>query len=293
MSSKLLDIDKPVKQKSGEAIIFQTHVLNRFVVEQFAKLVKETEEYYDVFVMTDTTLVKDREFFSRLFLGEYGYLPIIYVDNSQLHTHYFTDIKTERREVFRTTEHLPFVEFCKQLPTYKGLWRIEYDVCYTGDWANLLSQIDSNQPDLATTSILDYEDCRHFWSHWRRTKSPVPVTQLTRAHNALMRMSREAALKVGEFTGDEPHQYRGHYEVLLPTIVKQCGLNLVDIGGYSKYTPSYRWGQHYQNLVGTGLSCKSDSTFSAFGNFFDTDKAPSTLYHPVKVPSCKMEDYKI
>ncbi|NDB66354.1 MAG: hypothetical protein EB168_11920, partial [Euryarchaeota archaeon] len=160
-------------------------------------------------------------------------------------------------------------------------------------WLDLFRRLTPESYDYMAASLVDFGDCRHYWPHWSRFEAPVPQDSFVRAHNALMYLSRRAAHHLGEYTGSAKHMYKGHYEVLIPTALKQCGHKIRDIGGYSKYTPREDWGQHYRNLVGTGLPCTEHSTFSAFGNFFTAEQEDGLLYHPVKVPKHLEQEYAL
>jgi len=288
----MFEIIQPTPRKSDKALIFQTHVLDKFIISQFEKIYNQVGDQYDIFVMTDASRIKFPCRFGRI-VENTPSVPIIYVDYTELYRKYYITKKMQRRTVMYHSEHLPFVEFAKHLPDYAGFWRVEYDVHYEGDWSDILEDLSGRGDDLITASLLDHPDCRHYWNHWFKARTPVKVEDLVRAHHALMYMSTELCLNIGELSGDDPNQYRGHYEVLVPSIAAHNAYSISDIGGYSKYTPKDRWGKYYQNLVGIGLGCKSLSTFSAFGNFFDTEKVEGTLYHPVKVPKNKRHIYKL
>ena len=94
-----------------------------------------------------------------------------------------------------------------------------------------------------------------------------------------------------------PQKDLGHYELILPSVLKNSGHRIMDIGAYSKYTPKLLWGKNYISYVGTGARCTDfPHTYSAFGNYFDVmqhEPDPNTLYHPVKVPKHLVENYKI
>lgn len=111
---------------------------------------------------------------------------------------------------------------------------------------NLLEDFESCRADLLATNVrASFED--KTWNWWKGVAAPRG-TIVARGENMmaallpLVRFSRPAARVVidGLDAG-----WRGHYEALVPTLMRQHGLVIEDIGGTGSFTPHDRVGLWY------------------------------------------------
>ena len=165
-------------------------------------------------------------------------------------------------------------------------WICEYDVDFSGDWADVFRQFARDRTDLLATT-LNPEARDPAWAFWPGAVHPasVPETLRTRSFLPLFRVSRRLldAYCRAVSTGD----WRGHYEFLFPTIARAAGLTLEDIGGDGPFTAPPRYGTNYANTP--DHPHLTPGTFvwrpSRDGYFHENPAAfdrRDMLYHPVK-----------
>jgi hypothetical protein len=166
------------------------------------------------------------------------------------------------------------------------LWVMEYDVDYSGSWADLFGQFAGNDADLLSTTITrraEHPD----WVHWQQAEAPpwVPQDQMVRALHPLMRVSRRLVNSYAVAMADA--RWRGHYEFTLTTTAVLGGGAVEDIGGAGSFTPASRQGRNY-----VGRTRGETPSGQTFGfrpvrrrYFHESPQAfpePGMLYHPVK-----------
>ncbi|CAO3362671.1 hypothetical protein [Azospirillum palustre] len=126
------------------------------------------------------------------------------------------------------------------------VWVIEYDVDYSGDWAQLFDQFSRNASDLLTTTIQPLAASRN-WYYWQSAAMPASVSPdlVHRAFHPIMRLSRHFARTYGLIMSVAG--WRGHYEFTLPTVALAGGFTVEDIGGQGPLCPPARRGTNYEN----------------------------------------------
>ncbi|MDD1684075.1 MAG: DUF3405 domain-containing protein, partial [Methanoregula sp.] len=177
--------------------------------------------------------------------------------------------------------HFPILDFYLHHPEYDYYWVIEFDVRYTGDWGSFLRPYSASGHDFVTCHIRYFyeEPC---WWWWDSLHHPVKTFERTgyiRSFNVIYRISNRALALIHGALQDG---WRGHPEVLLPTILYNSGCTLLDFGGNGTFVLPGSENKHYT----------SGSTRDGVPNPFCTLRwRPSTvtagirrnkLYHPVK-----------
>src|SRR5262249_7033461 len=118
-------------------------------------------------------------------------------------------------------------------------WCVEYDVTFTGKWSKLFQSFAANSSDLLICHLRNQSE-EPDWEWWRSLKMPshspssqsndvAPLrafTPISRWSHALL-MLLKPALKDG---------WRGHMEVLVPTLAIANGLQVSDFGEDRFYT---------------------------------------------------------
>ncbi len=168
---------------------------------------------------------------------------------------------------------------------YEYVWCLEYDVDWTGDWANFFHLFADSNADLLTTTVYGREATLE-WPWWKSAASPkrVAASNWLRAFHPVMRVSKRLIACYAEEMTDAA--WEGHYEFLLPTIAHHHGLTVEDIGGHGPFVPPERRGCLYDN---DPLSwTMSPGTFvwrpslDRYGWQGDRERIADMLYHPVK-----------
>jgi len=172
-------------------------------------------------------------------------------------------------------------------PEYDFYWLVEFDVRYTGNWAVFLNSFGTDCHDLITCHIRRAfeEPLWWLWDTLTHPKKTIARTSCLRSFNVIYRISRRALSLIHAAQEDG---WRGHPEVLLPTLLHTGGCSLLDFGGDGPYAPAGRKNTAYTS---GGLADGSLNPFCTVR--FRPSRAraglrSNKLYHPVK-PAAAME----
>jgi hypothetical protein len=181
--------------------------------------------------------------------------------------------------------HLAFLDFYRRHPGFQYYWLIEYDVMMTGDWQDFFGAFSDLHADLLASHLRtrDEEPDWYWWNTMAPPKGQAMASELIRAFCPIQRMSRRA-LELLETKAKEG--WGGHFECLVPTLLRDNGYSLVDFGGDGRLVP-----QGFRNRYYTSFSWR-DGTLEHFGSMRFRPSFPSpfllkrqALYHPVKAYS--------
>jgi hypothetical protein len=166
------------------------------------------------------------------------------------------------------------------------LWVCEYDVDYAGPWGELFARLADRDADLLTTTLM-YRHEQPRWPWWRNAAAPPDVLpeRWVRSLNPMFRVTRRVLDSYAAAVADP--RWQGHYEFTLPTVVREAGLRVEDLGGEGSFVPA---GRERSVYVGKSPSGRPpDLTFGfrpvRHDYFHEKPEAfPSAglLYHPVK-----------
>ena len=278
-----MNVLTPIPVTNKTAFLFQTHKADTYIRERLEQLVAQASDVCDIYLLADAAQF-DEHFPSKLTDGlDIG---VITYDTFELFEEAYEYNRgnapwLDKRRAFNKTEYLPFVRFFELLPEYEELWRTEYDVFYTGDWGEFVKDLSGSEAGLITTSLVDFYGKKPHWNHWWRYRGPYKVEQLTRSQNAVMHLKSFAADVLRENIFDN----RGHYEVILPSVLKNNDILIEDVGCYGKYTPKEREGLYYYNDIGRRPLKEEDTshfTHGAFGNHFGKDHYRENFIYPFR-----------
>ncbi len=255
------------------AVLFFTHVWDDWIEARFLKLSRELGAGYDVWVtgfVPDGAGLAVTDVARTAFAGEtelrasFAPAPCVCQAAYELKFH-----------------HLVPLYFYRTHPEYSHYWTIEFDVRYTGNWADFFAELESSPADLLGTAV----QARHEnaeWYHWSYLCTggrALADASYLKAFLPVMRVSKRGFAAID-------HAYRrnwhGHYEALWPTAIADAGLLVEDIGGPGNFVPPGRRNRHYTATLndvsgGPGTFCyrpvKPEAAVVA---------APAMLWHPVK-----------
>jgi hypothetical protein len=166
------------------------------------------------------------------------------------------------------------------------LWLCEYDVDFAGRWDELFTHVADRQADLLTTTLM-YRHQQPKWPWWRTAAAPlaVPPERWVRSLNPLLRLTRPVLDAYVTAVADP--RWQGHYEFTLPTVAREAGLRVEDLGGEGSFVPPGRERSVYIGRTPQGRP--PDQTFGfrpARHDYFHEKPAAfehqGMLYHPVK-----------
>ncbi len=125
--------------------------------------------------------------------------------------------------------HFPLVRFCQQNPVVEQLWVVEYDVRFTGDWNILFEHCAQDKADLLACHVRS-EQQEPDWHWWSTLLGPggetVEAGSRTRCFCVTARYSARALLRIAEL---QASGWRGHQEVLIPTLLLREGMVVRDL----------------------------------------------------------------
>jgi hypothetical protein len=252
---------------SSVAILFFTHVFDRTALRHLNQLKDQSGKHGTLFVYCDAD----------------GQEPPPLSVN--VVTFDFPTIRQTYPRILGTTLvpgncHLTLLDFAKRYPQFQHYWVIEYDVEFAGRWEEFFNAFAGQPADFVATHLRDRSD-EPDWFWWSSVEAP-PGTRpidLIRAFCPIQRVSR-SSLELLEASVREG--WVGHFECLVPSLLKAHGFSLLDIGGNGRYVIPGAENRYY-----TSFSWR-DGELMYFGSMRfrpEIRTAPSrrnTLYHPVK-----------
>ena len=174
----------------------------------------------------------------------------------------------------------------KSLAACDRFWLVEYDIDYSGDWADFFGATATYDADVLTAHLRPLSaEPNYFFAPLYRQPEASPADPLI-ALMSISRMSRRF-LEHYRDTLRQPG-WDGHFEMVLPSIARAGGFTVAEIGGENPFTPPERRGLHY-----TGSFADNDRPGTTHGYlpargyryFVDSPRRfrlPNSVYHPIK-----------
>ncbi len=270
---------------SKTAILLLTHLNDKSIFEQFAKMAKECSGKYDVFLLCDNSRKtfdrygKNEKFF--LFdvsaLGGLGY-PGKSTDENLRCSHQ-TDPDHKRFHFDPGNVELPVLLFFKDHPGYDHYWTLEYDVRFTGPWDVFFSSFAASDADLLGTTLTRYEKIPT-WHHWPSLDlagKDIGTDRYLRGFFPVYRLSRRALQQIDR---DYHDGVKGHFECLIPTLLSHAGMTIEDIGGDGEFVRPLNRNRFYRNTPSRGSLMPGTFVFRPVMD--SPGSEPNMLWHPVK-----------
>lgn len=177
--------------------------------------------------------------------------------------------KAIRTKLVPGSNHFPVLQFFLTYPGFSHYWCIEDDVAFSGKWADLF---DSITPwldyDFITSHIRRYSDVPDWawWDSYRIPGEDFEPNGLINSFNPIYRISNLALRFVDTCL---KNGYRGHHEVLLPSLLMRGGFSIADFSTE-------------ENKVTPNLSFCTPRTMRWLPVYLFVGNDPNKLYHPVK-----------
>jgi len=202
-------------------------------------------------------------------------VPVHHFDRSVLHKTGFPVIGDG---IIPGHAHFPIFSHIEKTGfQHEFYWVIEYDVRFTGKWQLLWKYYNSNSADLITTHINGYPETPD-WPWWELSHpaNEIPLPERIRSFNPIYRISAKAVL----FLSDAFRSgWKGHNEVIIPTLLHHYGYKILDMGGNGMFTEN---GKRFY----TGMSDRNGKLLTGTFRHKPPMKRPgilrNRLYHPVK-----------
>lgn len=181
------------------------------------------------------------------------------------------------------SNHFPLLDFFRKNADYDFYWLLENDVRFSGSWSYFFSVFSKYaECDFISSHIRTYSE-EPGWYWWNslssRTGSPV-LEKLIRSFNPIYRISGAGLRFI-----DECLQcgWRGHHEILLPTLLWHSGYKVMDFGGNGSFVPPQLINKFYtDDEVCPSGSLTGSGTMRFRPVWKRVGHVPNKLYHPVK-----------
>lgn len=270
------------------AVLFTTHRFGDAVARRFRKLRREAPDRHAVYLGMDVSAADPAEVeAARETGGErfWGFRPtdataIDYPDPAPWALEH-------RPELVPGNLGLLYLHFARRHPRLDRFWVVEYDVCYTGDWRELLERFEGSGSDVLGTTLRAHRD-RPEWHWWPsfRPSPEVPRDEWLCGFFPVVRVSRRAleALDAAYRAG-----WSGHFEAVLPTAARRAGLAIEDLGGDGPFVKDENRQRFYTNTV------EREHLYPGTFVFRPTRRYPGLrrgrLWHPVKPSAGRLSSY--
>jgi hypothetical protein len=165
--------------------------------------------------------------------------------------------------------HFPLLQFYREFPGYHYYWLIEHDVRFSGDWRLFFYELRECDADFLTCHVRNYENAPN-WDWWQldHPEHNIKRPDMLASFNPIYRISNRSLSFLHQKLIEG---WKGHNEVLFPTLLCRHGFKILDMGGQGIYTP-----QHWKDKFYTAETLKYRPVFKRPGNM------KNLLYHPVK-----------
>jgi hypothetical protein len=177
--------------------------------------------------------------------------------------------KPIRTKLVPGSNHFPVLQFFLTHPEYSYYWCIEDDVEFNGEWSDLFESITPwMKYDFITSHIRRYKDVPD-WSWWDSYRVPgedFDSDKLINSFNPIYRISNHALKYIDTCL---KNGYRGHHEVLLPTLLMRGGFSIADFSTKENYVTPH-------------LSFCTPRTMRWLPVYLFVGNMRNKLYHPVK-----------
>lgn len=173
---------------------------------------------------------------------------------------------------------VPILNFFRDNPDYDRYWLAEDDVDYSGQLSDLLDELSDFNEDLVCTHL------HTGWEGWTYNKTLMcgDRPQLKPEETLLCFLPLFRISKAGTQAIDNAYSngWSGHHEQVWPTVVRDAGLSLRDIGGSGEFVPEEYINRYYlgEPVVGNNKV----GTFVPTPPRLRVGSRKNTLYHPVK-----------
>ncbi|MBL7699005.1 MAG: hypothetical protein JNK79_12650 [Chitinophagaceae bacterium] len=176
--------------------------------------------------------------------------------------------KPIRTRLVPGSNHFPVLQFFLTNKQYQYYWCIEDDVEFNGKWADLIDAVSTVDYDFITSHIRRYSDIPDWfwWDSYRVPGEDFDSDNLISSFNPIYRISNRALAYVD---ANLKNGFRGHHEVLLPTMLKRGGYSIADFSTEA-------------NNITPNLSFCTLKTMRWLPVFLFIGNNKNKLYHPVK-----------
>lgn len=187
-----------------------------------------------------------------------------------------------RRGIVPGSSHFPTLLFSRQRPE-DHFWMIESDVEYRGHWQTLVRPYAGRDDDLLCTHLQRYWRWPN-WHWWTSLTPPAgqPAIDPHARLKAFLTAYRVSARALAHIDRQHLAGWRGHPEVLMPTLLAQAGYRIADLNDAP--VPCYFGDDQNPNHNPERQSTLRWRPAISREEFTTRMPGTSLLFHPVKDP---------
>lgn len=256
-------------------VLFMAHYLNSSILKEFYKLKECRRPGFDVKFFYDNSR---GDFQRSKFKDEQDYALFTAESIQQRYT--LVPYWGDRRALIYGNLIFPMLSFALD-NSYQYIWRIEFDVRFSGKWIDFFKVFESSEADLLGTTIYRFSSCPAWcwWETMEKDGAPIPKDKLIKGFFPVMRLSKRAC----DILDQAYHNgWKGHWEGCVGTILNYFNCKIEDIGGDGEFVNQKNRNRFYQNTP--------QNVFLYPGTFVwrlpkhwmaHSLSIPGHLYHPV------------
>lgn len=177
--------------------------------------------------------------------------------------------------------HFPLLAFYLQNPDYDNYWLIENDVYFHGYWKQFFDTFQNDKSDYISAHIKYFAEVP-FWNWWGTLEHPtkkISINSRLKAFNPIYRLSQRGIKLIHIALKD---QWKGHHEVLIPSLLLNEGYVITDFGGSGKFVPVDLKNKFYFEPISSPEGWLTTGTFRWRPPIAKEEYVIGKLHHPVK-----------
>jgi hypothetical protein len=245
-----------------------THKVDEKIIQLYHDVRKGFEKFGDVaFLLHDESGELNQNL-------EYPNFPFKY---EQIHKLGF---KMVAETLVPGSNHFPLILFSQQFPNYSNYWVIEFDVRFNGDWKLFFSDFATNDYDFCSCHLRMYSE-EPEWPWWElvHPSELIPIENRIRSFNTTYKISSRAlkfidcALK---------NNWKGHHEVLLPSLLFNNNFKIMDFGGNGKFVMNGNENKYYTSSKSNPKGILFNGSMRFRPVIREYREGINKLYHPCK-----------
>lgn len=255
--------------KPHAVFLFQTHCLNPAVRKAYEEVAAGAAPFGETVLLfhqqSPEPPVELRDYNAFVFTSSHfkslGYTPL-------------------RNSFIPGSNHFALMAYYLRHPHFDHYWLVEHDVRYNGNWRQFFENFSGVNAGFISSHIhWAYEE--PFWNWWFTLRHPkifIPFQFRLRSFNPIYRISGRALRFIHAALLDN---WRGHHELLFPTLLNLGGFTIIDFGGTGKFVLPGFENKHYTSCISKqGELC--EGTFRYRPVMPHVGPHINKLYHPVK-----------
>ncbi|WP_167559013.1 DUF3405 domain-containing protein [Bradyrhizobium canariense] len=258
-----------------QAVAFFTHVFNPAIELRYRKLKEELGSRAQIFIFAPLGTSVPHQYLDETYFFDYDSLRS-------------GAVRVNGDKIIPGNVHLAQLDFYRHHPGFDYYWFIEYDVVFTGDWATLLAAVENDPADLLAAHVRSLEE-EPAWPWWETLELPgcsLSQAEWLRAFFPVYRISNDGLRSVDEHV---KLGWSGHFEGLIPCIIRAASLSISDLGGSGRWTPQDRRHRFYSSFSSDAGVSLNAGTHRHRPPLQLPLVRRNTIFHPVKAGSAEQK----